>query len=153
MISRESKTWMYVLFSQWSLSEHCDLSGFVSLLWVTRESHCHCLNIVLGKQISQRDFKISKLQLSYGNVPIINSDKCADNYLFYTVLSLVFMAPRMCLPQFYNSLSGECMLLSSVSSQQRFGVMDIKPQVRHSSRVLDRPCYSSQVSNRLHYSS
>ena len=144
---------MYVLFSQWSLSEHCDLSGFVSLLWVTRESHCHCLNIVLGKQISQRDFKISKLQLSYGNVPIINSDKCAENILFYPVLSLVVMAPRMCLPQFYNSLSGECMLLSSVSSQQRFGVMDIKPQVRHSSRVLDRPCYSSQVSNRLHYSS
>ena len=153
MISRESKTWMYVLFSQRSLSEHCDLSGFVSLLWVTRESHCHCLNIVLGKQISQRDLKISKLQLSYGNVPIINSDKCADNYHFYTVLSLVFMAPRMCLPQFYNLMSGKCMLLISVSSQQRFGVTDIKPHVRHSSRVLDRPCYSSQVSNRPRYSS
>ena len=136
LISRESKTWMYVLFSQRSLSEHCDLSGFVSLLWVTRESHCHCLNIVLGKQIPQRDLKISKLQLSYGNVPIINSDKCADNYHFYTVLSLVFMAPRMCLPQFCNLMSGKCMLLISVSSQQRFGVTDIKPHVRHKLSLL-----------------
>ena len=110
---------MHVLFSQWSLSEHCDLSASVSLLWVTKDSHCHCLNIVLGKQISQRDFKISKLQLFYGNVPIINSDKHADNYLFYSVLSPVFMAPRICLPQFYNPLSGKYMLLSSVSSQQK----------------------------------
>ena len=31
-----------------------------------------------------------------------------------------------------------------VSSQQRFGVTDMKaPSVCHSSRVLDRPCYSS----------
>ena len=31
-----------------------------------------------------------------------------------------------------------------VSSQQKFGVTDIKAlSVRHSSRVLDRPCYSS----------
>ena len=41
-----------------------------------------------------------------------------------------------------------------VSSQQRFGVMDIKaPSAGHSSRVLDRPCYSSQVSNGPCYSS
>ena len=33
-----------------------------------------------------------------------------------------------------------------VSSQQRFGVMDIKaPSACHSSRVLDRPCYSSKT--------
>ena len=32
-----------------------------------------------------------------------------------------------------------------VSSQQRFGVMVVKPSVRHSSRVLDKPCYSSQA--------
>ena len=31
-----------------------------------------------------------------------------------------------------------------VSSQQRFGVTDIKaPSAGHSSRVLNRPCYSS----------
>ena len=41
-----------------------------------------------------------------------------------------------------------------VSSQQRFGVMDIKaPSACHSSQVLDRPCYSSQVSNGPCYSS
>ena len=40
-----------------------------------------------------------------------------------------------------------------VSSQQRFGVMDIKaPSAGHSSRVLNRP-YSSQVLNGLCYSS
>ena len=108
---------MYVLFSQRSLSEHCDLSGSVSLLWVTRESHHRHLNIVLGKQISQRDCKISELQLSYGNVPTISSDNRADNYLFYPVLSLVFTAPRMCLPQFYNPLSPKrlfCLLRFSV---------------------------------------
>ena len=39
-------------------------------------------------------------------------------------------------------MSGECMLLGSVSSQQRFGAMDIKALgVHHSSRVLDKPCY------------
>ena len=41
-----------------------------------------------------------------------------------------------------------------VSSQQRFGVMDIKaPSPSHGSQVLDRPCYSSQVSNGPCYSS
>ena len=41
-----------------------------------------------------------------------------------------------------------------ISSQQRFGMMDIKaPSVCHSSWVLDRPCYSSQVSNGPCYSS
>ena len=36
----------------------------------------------------------------------------------------------------------------SASSQQRFGVTDIKaPSACHSSRVLDRSCYSCQVSN------
>ena len=40
------------------------------------------------------------------------------------------------------------MLLGSVSSQQRCGVTDIKaPSACHSSRVLERSCYSSQVSN------
>ena len=35
-----------------------------------------------------------------------------------------------------------------VSSQQRFGVTDIKaPSACHSSQVLDRPCFTSQVSN------
>ena len=43
---------------------------------------------------------------------------------------------RMYVPQFF------------VSSQQRFGVMDIKAlSACHSSQVLDRPCYSPQVSN------
>ena len=38
----------------------------------------------------------------------------------------------------------------SVSSQQRFGVTDMKaPSACHSSQVLDRLCYSSQVSNGL----
>ena len=41
-----------------------------------------------------------------------------------------------------------------VSSQQRFGVTDMKaPLVCHSSRVLNRLCYSSQFSNRPCYSS
>ena len=56
--------------------------------------------------------------------------------------------------EYTEELSRECMFLGSVSSQQRFGVTDIKvPWVCHSSRVLDRPCYSSQVSNGLCYSS
>ena len=51
-------------------------------------------------------------------------------------------------------VSGKCMLLGSVSSQQRFGVTDIKaPSACHSSRVLERSCYSSQVSNGPCYSS
>ena len=41
-----------------------------------------------------------------------------------------------------------------VSSQQRFGLTDIKaPSACHSSQVLDRPCYSSQVSKGPCYSS
>ena len=40
-------------------------------------------------------------------------------------------------------LSGECILLGSVSSQQRFEVTDIKALACHSSQVLDRLCYSS----------
>ena len=44
-------------------------------------------------------------------------------------------------------LSGEGMFLGSVSSQQRFGVMDIKALI--ASQLLGlRLCYSSQVSNR-----
>ena len=47
---------------------------------------------------------------------------------------------------FPSLLSGECMLLGSVSSQQGFGVMDIKaPSACHSSQVSNRPCYSSQT--------
>ena len=41
-----------------------------------------------------------------------------------------------------------------VSSQQRLGPTDIKaPSAGHGSRVLDRLCYSSQVSNEPCYSS
>ena len=41
-------------------------------------------------------------------------------------------------------MSRECMLLGSVSSQQKFGVTDIKASSAcHSSQVLDRLCYSS----------
>ena len=41
-------------------------------------------------------------------------------------------------------LSRECMFLGSVSSQQRFGVTDIKaPSACHSSQVSKGPCYSS----------
>ena len=41
-----------------------------------------------------------------------------------------------------------------VSSQQRFGLTDIKaPSACHSPQVLDRPCYSSQVSKGPCYSS
>ena len=48
---------------------------------------------------------------------------------------------RVSVPQFF------------VSSQRRFGVMDIKaPLACRSSQVLDRPCYSSQVSNGPCYS-
>ena len=51
-------------------------------------------------------------------------------------------------------VSGECVLLGSVSSQQRFGVTDIKALLAcHSSWVFGRPCYSSQVSNGPCYSS
>ena len=47
---------------------------------------------------------------------------------------------------FPSLLSGECMLLGSVSSQQGFGVTDIKaPSACHSSQVSNRPCYSSQT--------
>ena len=57
-------------------------------------------------------------------------------------LLLHSLVRRMYAPQFF------------ASSQQRFGVTDIKaPSVCHSSRVLDRPCYSSQVSNGPCYSS
>ena len=45
------------------------------------------------------------------------------------------------------------MLLRSVSSQQRFGVTDIKALGVSQLSVLDRPCYSCQVSNRPCYSS
>ena len=38
-------------------------------------------------------------------------------------------------------VSGECNLLSSVSSQQRFEVMDVK--ALGASQLSDSPCYSS----------
>ena len=60
----------------------------------------------------------------------------------------------MCMQEVQKVLSDECISLGSVSSQQRFGVTDIKaPSACHSSRVLDRPCYGSQVSNGPCYSS
>ena len=41
-----------------------------------------------------------------------------------------------------------------VSSQQRFGVIDIKAlSACHGSQILDRVCYSSQVLNGVCYSS
>ena len=40
-------------------------------------------------------------------------------------------------------MSGECTLLSSVSSQQRFEEMDIK--ALGASQLSDSPCYSSQT--------
>ena len=44
-------------------------------------------------------------------------------------------------------LSGECMLLGSLSRHNKNLECHIKaPSAGHSSRVLDRPCYSSQVS-------
>ena len=53
-------------------------------------------------------------------------------------------------------MSGECDLLGSVSSQQKFEVTDVKAlgmsqlsdRPCYSSRLLDRPCYSSRVSDR-----
>ena len=40
-----------------------------------------------------------------------------------------------------KKVSGECSASVFVSSQQGFGVTDIKaPSACHSSRVLDRPC-------------
>ena len=46
-------------------------------------------------------------------------------------------------------VSGECNLLSSVSSQQKFEAKDIK--ALGASQLLDRPCYTSWVSNRPCY--
>jgi len=43
-------------------------------------------------------------------------------------------------------LSGECNVLGSVSSQEKFEATDIK--VLGASQLLDRPCYNSQVWNR-----
>ena len=40
-------------------------------------------------------------------------------------------------------MSGECILLVSVSSQQKFEVTDIK--ALGASQLLDNPCYSSQT--------
>ena len=43
-------------------------------------------------------------------------------------------------------MSGECNFLDSVSSQQKFEVMDIKPLSM--SQLSDRPCYSSPTDQR-----
>ena len=40
-------------------------------------------------------------------------------------------------------MSGECILLGSVSSQQKFEATDIK--ALGASQLLDNPCYSSQT--------
>ena len=53
-------------------------------------------------------------------------------------------------------MSGECNLLDSVLSQQKFEVMDVKAlgmsqlsdRLCYTSRLSDRPCYSSRVSDR-----
>ena len=59
-----------------------------------------------------------------------------------TVLSFLPSVMQVYVPRFF------------VSSQQRFGVTDIKaPSACHSSQVLDRLCHSSQVSNGPCYSS
>ena len=44
-------------------------------------------------------------------------------------------------------MSGECNLLCSVSSQQKFEAMDVK--ALSVSQLSDGPCYSSQLSDRL----
>ena len=46
-------------------------------------------------------------------------------------------------PKNLLNVSEECDLLGSVSSQQRFEVMDIK--ALSSSQLLDNPCYSSRI--------
>ena len=55
--------------------------------------------------------------------------------------------------QEYSSglLSGECNLLGSVSSKQKFEATDIK--ALGASQLLDRPCYNSRFLKRLCYSS
>ena len=47
-------------------------------------------------------------------------------------------------------VSGKCILLGSVLSQQKFEVMDVRDLSM--SYLSDRPCYSSQVLDRLYYS-
>ena len=47
----------------------------------------------------------------------------------------------------FMDLSGECNLLSSVSSQQRFEVTDV--EALRASQLLGSPCYSFRVSDRL----
>ena len=72
----------------------------------------------------------------------------------------------MCLPKsifktVYYLMSGECILLGSISSQQKFEAKDVRAlrmsqlpdRLCYSSRVLDRPCWCSQISSRPCYSS
>ena len=81
-----------------------------------------------------------------------------NSFIFY---SLSFLFDFQYLQQAFHhfsvlfmDLSGECNLLGSVSSQQRFeatdikalGVSQISDRPCYSSQVLDRPCYSSQIS-------
>ena len=49
------------------------------------------------------------------------------------------------------NVSGECSLLGSVSSQQKFEATDVR--ALNMSQLSDRPCYSTQVLSRLCYSS
>ncbi|CAI9167132.1 unnamed protein product, partial [Rangifer tarandus platyrhynchus] len=51
--------------------------------------------------------------------------------------------PSLC----FFFLSGECNLLGSVSSQQKFEATDVK--ALGVSQLSDRLCYSSRVSDRL----
>ena len=93
-----------MLFSQRGLSGHCDLFGSVYLLWVTRESHYRHLNLVLGQRIAQRGFKKSEIHLSYGSVPIIDSDKPRLIILSFILFSS-FYGPGVCLPHLYILLN------------------------------------------------
>ena len=43
---------------------------------------------------------------------------------------------------------GECNFLGSVSSQQKFEATDVKALGQKVSQLSDRPCYSSQLSDR-----
>ena len=62
------------------------------------------------------------------------------------VTGMFGLGVQNCLASIYSSVF--------VSSQQRFGMTDIKVRSAcYCSWVLDRPCYSSQVMKRLCYSS
>ena len=51
--------------------------------------------------------------------------------------------------QVFNGIvRGVCNFLGSVLSQQKFEVTDVKDLGQNMSQLLDRPCHSSQLSDR-----